>query len=527
MLLRADADGIAPERALVFEVAGSLGDFYSQVGRIQGLEFLLEDDVQIEPDDDFYVLQTRRGEQIRADQPVGGRLYMAMPDLRALQEILRLWDIYRQGQPMPRGFAPWRTLFDMLSDLRAWGPQDRVLSETLEFWRHRIAERPDEPVRFEVELWFHELAERRILAAAHVVNQINVLGGQLVSAAIIEPIRYHGLLIDLPPGQVQQLINHPDVTLARLDDIMFLRPQSIAAFPYPDDYGEGPDAGVATTTSGDPIAALLDGVPLANHQRLVGRIVLDDPDDLAALTPAARRAHGTSMASLIMHGDFQAGEPPLERPLYVRPVMIYNATEEAETTPPNRLPLDVIYLAVRRLIEGGSGEPPSAPTVFVLNLSLGDINRPFAGQMSPWGRLLDWLAFRFRLLFLVSAGNIQRWLPVPDFATVGEFHSAVLEDREAAIVKALNSEKANRSLLSPAESLNALTIGAWHADAFDPAPAAAHLTDPFPNRDLPNVSSGVGLGYKQTIKPDFLFDGGRELVRASEDEGHVWLTAHG
>jgi hypothetical protein len=39
MTLRADPDGIAPERAIVFEVAGSLGDFYSQTGRIQGLEF--------------------------------------------------------------------------------------------------------------------------------------------------------------------------------------------------------------------------------------------------------------------------------------------------------------------------------------------------------------------------------------------------------------------------------------------------------------------------------------------------------
>jgi hypothetical protein len=135
MSLRADVDGIAPERALVFEVAGSLGDFYSQVGRIQGLEFLLEDDAQIEPNDDFYTVQTRRGERVRREDPVGGRLYMAMPDLRALQEILRLWDFYRQGQTMPRGFAPWRTLFDMLSDLRAWGPQDRVLNETLDYWR--------------------------------------------------------------------------------------------------------------------------------------------------------------------------------------------------------------------------------------------------------------------------------------------------------------------------------------------------------------------------------------------------------
>ena len=137
MLLRADPDGIAPERAIVFEVAGSLGDFYSQAGRIQGLEFLLEDDVELPPDHDFHIVETKKGEQIRSDEPIGGRLYMAMPDLRALQEILRLWDIYRRGAAMPRGFGPWKTLFELLRDVRAWGPADRVPPETLDYRRER------------------------------------------------------------------------------------------------------------------------------------------------------------------------------------------------------------------------------------------------------------------------------------------------------------------------------------------------------------------------------------------------------
>jgi len=524
MTLRADPDGIAPERALVFEVAGSLGDFYSQVGRIQGLEFLLEDDAEIEPDDDFYSLQTKKGEQVRSDKPVGGRLYMAMPDIRALKEILRLWDRYRQGQAMPWGFAPWGTLFDMLRDLRAWGPQDRVLPETLEYWRERIAERPDDPVRFEVEMWFHEGAERRARAIGNVQGQLAELGGQVVSSAIIEPIRYYGVLVDLPPDRVRELIEHPDVALARLDDIMYLRPQSIASIVEPDEAGEAVAATAAAAPAGDPIAALLDGVPVANHQRLAGRLIVDDPDDFAARAPAAKRSHGTSMASLIVHGDLQAGEEPLSRPLYVRPVMIYDAANNAETTPPDRLPLDVIYLAVRRLLEGDDGEPASAPTVVVINLSLGDLNRPYAGRISPWARLMDWLSFRYRVLFLISAGNVRRWLPIRNFATTAEWAAATPEQREAAIIAALNSEKAMRSLLSPAEGLNAIAVGAWHADEFAAAPDPFHLKDPFPNGGMPNVSSGVGLGFRQTVKPDLLFDGGRELVRASEDEGHVWLA---
>lgn len=527
LTLRADPDGIAPERALVFEVAGSLGDFYSQVGHIRGLEFLLEDNADIDPNDDFHVLQTQKGVQIRSDKPVGGRLYLAMPDMQALREILRLWELYRQGQAMPRGFAPWGTLFDMLSDLRAWGPQDRVLPETLAYWRERIADRPDDPIRFEVEMWFHEKASNRGRAIASLERHLAELGGHVVSAAVIEPIRYHGILVDLPPQRVQDLIDHPDVTLARLDDIMYLRPQSVAAILEPGDEGEPAETGGASVPAGTPIVALLDGVPVANHQRLAGRLILDDPDDYAALTPAAKRSHGTSMASLIIHGDLQAGEPPLNRPLYVRPVMVFDAASNVETTPPDRLPLDVVYLSVRRLLEGEGNGPAAAPDVVVINLSLGDLNRPFSGRISPWARLMDWLSFRYRVLFLVSAGNVRSWLPIREFATKADWTAATPEAREAAIINALNSEKASRTLLSPAEGLNALAVGAWHADEFAAAADPFHLKDPFPNGGLPNISSGVGLGFRQTVKPDILFDGGRELVRASEDEGHVWLAVDG
>jgi hypothetical protein len=207
--------------------------------------------------------------------------------------------------------------------------------------------------------------------------------------------------------------------------------------------------------------------------------------------------------------------------------MIYSAEVDAETTPTDRLPLDIIFLAVRNLMEGDANGPAAAPSLVVFNLSLGDVNRPFAGRISPWARLLDWLSFRYRILFLVSVGNVRHWLPISSFATRHDFLNAEDDDREIAILMALNSEKARRSLLSPAEGLNALAIGAWHADGFADPPEPHNLTDPFPSGALPNLSSAVGLGYRRSIKPDLLYDGGRELVRASEDEGHVWLVGDG
>jgi hypothetical protein len=70
-----------------------------------------------------------------------------------------------------------------------------------------------------------------------------------------------------------------------------------------------------------PVVALFDSVPLAGHELLKGRLIVDDPDDFETNAPAAQRVHGTSMASLILHGEIEATEDPLPRRIYCRPIM--------------------------------------------------------------------------------------------------------------------------------------------------------------------------------------------------------------
>src|SRR5439155_13279780 len=94
----------------------------------------------------------------------------------------------------------------------------------------------------------------------------------------------------------------------------FLRPQSTAEFPTgvePVDAGPAPEATPAATLP--PIAALFDGVPVQAHRLLDGRLILDDPDDLDALSVVTERRHGTEMASLILHGDRNVAQPSLIR----------------------------------------------------------------------------------------------------------------------------------------------------------------------------------------------------------------------
>lgn len=385
--LRNDPTGIAPERALVLEVAGTIDDFHSAAGRVPGLEYLGDEEVAFDADADFAVLDTRRD---------------------------------RKGQ-------------------------DRE---------------------------------------------------------------------DMPAAEVLRLRQREQSPLAVCDDVMLVRPQSTAEFPTAvDTLGAGSPVEPVPAADIPPIAALFDGVPVLGHQIVDGRVRFDDPDDLETLSVVAERRHGTEMASLILHGDRHLEEPPLQRPLYVRPVLYAPGGSAPERTQPDRLLIDTIYRAVLRMKNGDPEGDATAPEVFLVNLSLGDANRPFAGPMSPWGRLLDYLADRFGILFLVSAGNVLDRLSIPEFNGSIDLEQATPADRERVIFKALAQQRSQRTLLSPAEALNVITVGAWHEDAANVINHANLMYSPYDNDPGPNITSAMGLGHRRVIKPDIFMPGGRELFR--------------
>ena len=516
MQLRQEPEAIAPERAIVFEVAGTLLTFYEEAARI-GLEYLADDEREIEPDDDFRLVD-------KPDGLISGRLYFAMPDVEALRQLVNLWQRYKDGRRMADGFGIWTQLFGLLKDVRAWGPQDRLTSDALADWAEQLAEAPHEPIRVEIELWFRENAASRERACAAFEATVRQMDGTVVHHATIPEIRYDAALIDLPAARIHELIANPTVTLALVNEIMFIRPQSMALFPVDTEQEDDPSPPqTVAEVAVPPVAALLDGLPVQNHRRLQGRLIVDDPEGLEAGYDVRARKHGTEMASLILHGDINRGEQPLGRPLYVRPIMTAVPALHGwdERTPKDRLLIDHIDRAVRRIKEGDGGEPATAPAVFLINLSMGDPRRPFAGPLSPWARLLDHLAYRHNVLFLVSAGNIPLPLPLPDFPNWTAFEAASPDARERALYEALNSQKSTRTLLSPAEAMNVLTIGAAHRDAVQIHPAVANRMDAIRGLDLPNLSSALGLGYRKAVKPDLLADGGREYLRPESANPHL------
>ena len=196
-------------------------------------------------------------------------------------------------------------------------------------------------------------------------------------------ITYHALLAELPANAIQNIVDNPNTELVKSDSVMFFRPSGqVSAGDQPTEGNiEQLSAQVGKLPSGNPVIAILDGMPLPNHQLLSDRIILDDPDGWNSDYPVSERTHGTMMASLVIHGDLNASSRvPLRTPLYMRPIMRPNppwVRQRREVIPEDVLIVDLIHRAVKRIFEGENGQPPVAPSVKLINLSVGDPSRPF------------------------------------------------------------------------------------------------------------------------------------------------------
>ncbi|MCI0620816.1 MAG: S8 family peptidase [Acidobacteria bacterium] len=505
-----------PEEVIVLETVGAVDNFIGAVRNIEGLEWLGEiEEEDIPPDDDFFVAD--RDGTARTDKLLRGRLFLVLSNNQALQQMLSLWNLWKAGQELPWGFGKWSDLFSQLRDVRPWGARDR-LHETgvLDDWRERV-EHNAELIPCEIELWFRADHRRRRAARDRVAVIVQSLKGAVRNEALIEEIGYHALLAQLPIGSVRPLLEETgqESSLIQCEQIQFFRASGqMAGIVHEDE--RTTDARTLqplVAALGEPVVALFDGLPLQGHRRLSGRLVVDDPDGFEADYQAAERRHGTAMASLIIHGDIEAAESPINRLIYVRPILRPDERDwkqpRQETAPENSLVVDLIHRAVRRLFEGDGDAPAVARQVCVINLSIGIRDRLFESTMSPLARLLDWLAWKYQVLFVVSAGNhaqsIACDVPRNQVAAMSP------QDLQAHLIRAVATDARHRRLLSPAEAVNALTVGAVHSDA-STGQGVSRAIQPYCDDNLPSLINAQGMGYRRAIKPEILVPGGRVVI---------------
>lgn len=503
-----------PELVVVFEAIDStsatLNDALSKVG----LEPLLEVEGDI-ADADLAEDWARLTPPTTDAEPIKLYLHASMANQQAVQQLITLWNLWKQNKRMPNGYSGFTDLFKHLRDVRRWGPADRVRTTGLAaMLSERLADQlTDVPIH--VELWFRANAERRARAEEDVRRLIESGGGQVLGRAEIPEIGYHALAAQYPAALLAPAANLADVaaleTVALLQstDLLYVRPGGQTVDVVLDDDLETSAPVDMADSLGPPLVAVLDGLPASNHPRLNGRVDIVDPEDFAG-QPAytvERRRHGTMVASAVIWGDLNGPAVPTGRRVAVRPVLKPDLAtrQHDEAIPWGDLPPAIMMQAVRDVL-GEDGDGP-IPTVKVFNVSLGDPLAVFDTVPSAWARAIDWLAYTYNVLFVVSAGNHPGTIPID--ATV--LRQATGRERDRLLAEALAPLSSARRLLPPGESLNALTVGATHADAATGDFEVGYNVDPWGTPNHPSPVSAHGRGIRRALKPDLAAPGGRKL----------------
>lgn len=521
------AIGLDPEQVLVFEIIGSVEDFAKSVAKIEGFEWLGEIEIEdIAPDNEFYPINNSRQ---REDKPMNGRLYLVFTNITAMNQLLSLWNLWvntpnfdcKQG--IHRGKAKFKEVFKLLKNIRKWDVQDRFEeSHILELWEETLQINPDQVIRFEIELWYRSNPIKRNESFQSVSRLVHEVGGQIITSCDIPEIHYHAILAELPAIEIRNILANSNTALIKCEYIMYFKPSGQIVMN--DDYSAEDMQNIEEENNlplptGNPVIAIFDGFPLSRHEVLDGRLIIDDPDNMEAYYQVEERKHGTAMCSLIVRGDLNSNEEPLPTPLYVRPIMRPCDFGRVEFVPNDSLLIDTIHRAVKRMFEGENEIEAVANNVKIINLSIGDKDRLFYNLMSPWGKLLDWLSYKYNILFIISTGNHPDKIHL-NISQV-EFERLDTIEKEKIILHERLNNGRNFRIMSPSESINNLTVGALHADN-----ATFLLTERRINpytTILPSTYTAIGGGYRRAIKPDLVNIGGRLMYNLHND-GEIILT---
>ena len=487
-----------PQLVLVFEGVEERADL-SAVARALGLEVLVEFEDAFEPDEEIAILS-----QQPKDPYVRSCLHALCVDQQSLNRILVAWRAWRRDGRAGTGLAELSRLFEHLKDVRQWGPTDRLRAvDWEEYLQHRLA---GQPHLVEVELWYRRSAELRLGAIQTVSDLIASGGGEVIKSVDDPETGYLAIKCKVPDESLRQLASGSldAVQVVKSSHVLYVKVEGQGLLADIED--QGVSQFEAALPTGLPRVVVLDGVPASNHPRLAGRVQILDPDDLASSTETTveLRRHGTWMASAVVWGDIASGEAPLDGPVVVRPVLLpsLDTLDQVEEFHPGVLVPDLM----RRTFEELFGGDDTGLTI--VNISLGDPTVPFDTLMSSWARTLDTLSWQYGVLIVVSVGNVNRLhLADHDSRSLVSLSGA---DRSSAIHTAQVQTWTDRRILSPAESINALTVGALHADASNTAPYG-YVFDPHDGRIDVSPISRLGGGHRRAIKPEVAAPGGRTM----------------
>jgi hypothetical protein len=512
-------EGLIPEMVLVFEIAGTIHEFFKAVEETPGMHYLLEfqDDYFGEGSGFFY----RNPDGSISNREIERRIFVTLNSQRGIIELLSYWRRYVYDEEFRRGVTKFRLLFSQLTDIRFYNLNDRLKDTGFREYLEDLRSNLTQVINFEIEFVFHASTFERDLIIQDVNGKLQEIGGEIIPASIsvIDDIGYFGAIARAPINAFDNLALNTNVSFLQSHRILFFKPvgQSVSQniVREEEDYPDERESQSVVTRYESPIVGILDGIPLQNHSKLQNKIIVDDPDDFSALHSAEYRNHGTAMASLIIHGALDGNEE-INSKLYVRPILKLDITNNEEKLPDDILVIDLLHRSIKRIFEGEENELPVAPNIKIINFSIGDQFRPFIRSISSWAKLMDYFSYKYKVLFIISSGNYSDHITVP--VSLTQFEALSDSEKENLIYRALFDKNYNRKILTPSESVNNLNVGGFHLDGSE-FNNTTGLYDPNVNSNLPSPISRIGYGFNHSLKPDILFDSGRILYRIVQS-GH-------
>ena len=199
------SDGIDPEYSLIFELASPLDEFQKVAEKI-GLEFLGEEGFDIVPDNEFYNIEK---DGSPSSSKIHGKLFMVMSNIRSSENLLKLWNFYKNNQNLPYGYNKFKELFEKLFNIRKWNSEDRFNKTGIrEEWKN-LVKFDIKVINCEIELWYRRSKEEQRKAETSLNSTLENHKVKVIKNSRYEEIGYHGLIVQFPKSEAIKILEDP------------------------------------------------------------------------------------------------------------------------------------------------------------------------------------------------------------------------------------------------------------------------------------------------------------------------------
>lgn len=578
---RTNSENIVPDRAILFESLEPSTKIRGAVRRIKQLELMV---IEQPPrrltrrsrprggdSDETYPTQPPASDRedappSRPEIPSTPRhRVLAMPTLDSLRSLSKLWKQWTDNiQEHGLDSDEISNVLDK-AHIRPWSPGDRVPdADTLRGAPDTQASTGGR-VRLEAELWFRQDERKRDRAFEQLRAALHDVGGEVVDRTTLREIGYDCAEIDIPHQVFEALCNRTGSALERCDSIRYLRPRRLLHFTSLSWEAGTMGASAKTSTralmlhstmthpgrastpsrkramgpqshesnAALPIAALMDGDVDDNHPGLAGRTTRAGTNVNADGHPPYARQHGTAMASLLLHGDLDAGQAPVSKPIVVCPVSP-DAAQKSDNSEAHEDSLAKFVHTnakqMNRHNDSSSFSPISG--AFLINLSMGGrrFDPNIIGDSRPLTTQIDQSSYDCNVLFIVSAGNCKCELSVSNrggLLLTSRLNNESCWPQEQAVLGALIRDRARRGITTPAESRNSIAVGSQYLGSVSKSICPKCIKPYCNGNNYPNTYSRLGPGLGNAIKPEILMPTGEHPVTARTDHERVYMKPCG